>query len=105
MSNEYPYLRIDYDEEDNEAAVNKSYRGVIMEVAGETTRFFSGDPTVDWITSGIVAYHLYGNNALCSSSVDHFGLDGGNIQYDDWDEATIEKGREYARTFILPPND
>lgn len=102
-----PIIGIDYDEpaeEDSDAPLN--YRGVTLKMSpdGDRERFMSGHgATVDYLTAGFVAHYRLGPDAhvICSSSVDHYSMDGGEIETDDPTKADINAAVDVAKAYLI----
>lgn len=99
-------IGIDYDEPAEEESVAPlNYRGVTLKMGdGEREVFMSGlGATVDYLTAGFVAHHRLGEHAhvIGSSSVDHYSMDGGEIETGDPTKADIDAaivaGRKYLQ--------
>lgn len=100
-----PIIGIDYDEpaeEDSNASLN--YRGVTLKMmpGGDREVFMSNNPTVDYLTAGFVAHYRLGPDAhvIGSSSVDHFSMDGGEIETDDPTRADIDAAIALAKVYL-----
>ncbi len=100
-----PIIGIDYDEPaEEESSAPLNYRGVTLRMEGrDTERFASGDATVDYLVAGFVAHYRLGPDAhvLCSSSVDHFSMDGGEIETDDPTRAQIDAAITVAKAYLV----
>lgn len=91
-------IGIVYDEPDPE-----TYGGVSLKMMPEGKRedFYTGDPTVDYLTAGIVAkYRLKGGPVMGSSSVDHFSMDGGDLEDEDPPQHKLDLSLVLARKYL-----
>lgn len=100
-----PLLGIDYSEPpDSPSEAPLNYRGVILRMGLESEQevFATGDPTVDYLTAGFVAHYRVGPEApvMCSSSVDHFAMDGGQLDDEDPSEEQIQKAVRAGRAYL-----
>lgn len=98
-----PIIGIDYDEPAEEASADPlNYRGVTLKVGDGREVFMSGNATVDYLTAGFVAHHRLGEHAhvIGSSSVDHFSMDGGEIETDDPTKADIDAAITKAKAYL-----
>jgi hypothetical protein len=91
------FLSIIYDDIDP-----TTYAGVQLRagVDGEPVVFNTGNPTIDFITAGAVAHHMVGDNVYLSSSVNHFGNDGGDLHDETASVAEIETALASALLYI-----
>ena len=92
-----PIIGIIYDDSDP-----ISYKGVDLHIGEERETFYSGDPTVDYLTAGFVAHYRAGPAAhiMCSSSVDHFVMDGGELEDDDPPEEKIKRAVALGKAYL-----
>lgn len=91
-------LGIEYHEPDPE-----TYFGVSLKMMpdGPEESFMTGDPTVDYLTAGAVAvYRLKGGTVMCSSSVDHFSMDGGDLSDEDPPREKLDLSLTLARKYL-----
>lgn len=103
-------LGIDYSEPiepiepESEASPSLDYRGVTLKMMpdGAQEKFMSGDATVDYLTAGYVAHYRLGKGApvMCSSSVDHFVMDGGTLEDEDPSKEQIQKAVAAGRAYL-----
>ena len=76
-----------------------TYAGVQLSTESETVVFNTGNPTHDFLTASMVAHHA-GGDVLCSSSVDHFGSDGGDLHDETASDEEIESARAAAIKYL-----
>lgn len=105
------FIAIQYDEDP------LIYRGIILRMDGAPVKeevFMTGNPTVDYLTAGFVAYKRLGPDAVImhSSTLDHFVMDGGVLNTEDPSQAEIDKATVCAREYLglpaempTPPTD
>lgn len=81
-----------------------TYRGFRLRGSSdqEPMVFNTGNPTVDYITAGCVAYTLAGGPCpvMGTSSIEHFVFDGGILNTDEFTEEEVRAGRENARRYL-----
>jgi len=92
-----PFLNLLYDEPDP-----STYRGVQLRMGDTKDVFDTGNPTVDYITAGCVAYTRAGGQITIqgSSDIDHFVMDGGVLNDNDPTDEEIAAGHAAARKHL-----
>lgn len=74
-----------------------TYRGVAVRVGdAEDVILSSDDPTVDYVAAGWVALRAGCTSLICSSSVSHFAMDGGDLNTTSPTPAQMEAGLHLA---------
>ena len=84
----------------------KTYRGFELERKGPHPGpvFFSDNPTVDYLAALFVA-HFFTNEGkagvvMGASSVDHFAMDGGIVEFENPSDDDVEKAKAWAHRWV-----
>jgi hypothetical protein len=70
-----PILSVHYDEFDI-----ATYAGCSVSVGEHEFTVDTGNPAADYLAVSVIAHVIAGEWVMCSSSVDHFIQDGGNLE-------------------------
>lgn len=94
-----PIIGIVYDDNNPE-----SYAGVTLRMGSGSLAdtFHTGNPTVDYLTAVFVVASRNGvdHPAMSSSSIDHFVMDGGDLNTDNPPEAAISAALDATRRYL-----
>jgi len=91
------HISIKYDEGDP-----ATYAGVGYRVDRDKRMYFinTGNPTVDYAAAMMVLYTVNGEDAIImgSSSIDHFVMDGGDLETENFSEEQLVSARKSLQT-------
>jgi hypothetical protein len=88
------FVRVLYTEPDP-----STYGGIHLHIDGWERLFASGTPTVDYLAACVVTMDRLGENArmMGSSSIDHFVMDGGDLETEHPTPQQVQAAMRLAR--------
>lgn len=84
----------------------ETYAGFTLKMGDRVETINTGNPTVDYVAIGCIAYTIAGGRLpiMQSSSIDHFIMDGGDLLTEDIPEELANRGREAAKSHLNLPS-